>query len=356
MPVYTRSSNISLEVCEKSNSSQLSESVGSESNVVSHVEQVISPGSSTEEIEVIYCCDRCRALDLEVKNLKSVVSELKGEISLLKTPANLQSSVSKDAIEMQMSYLEKNNDALILAVQALSSQLLDKKPIQEPPKQVVAPDLEFICEKQVTEVIPAVEASSIEVQRKPDTKKHKQRKKNNNQAAASNITEPDLEREKTTLIIGDSMVSRIQGKDLGKAVGHKVVVKSFSGATTSAMSHYLKPNLELSPSEVVLHVATNDLKTRDPKDVADSVVDLARQIETTCSASVAISEIVCRKDTVLDQAAKAVNKHLKKYCNQNGWDLIQHQNISYDGLNKGGLHLNFKGNEQFYRNFKTYLE
>ena len=42
----------------------------------------------------------------------------------------------------------------------------------------------------------------------------------------------------TTLLIGDSMVQNIQGRKQGKAVGHRVVVKSFSGANTRAMSDY----------------------------------------------------------------------------------------------------------------------
>ncbi|PFX19180.1 putative RNA-directed DNA polymerase from transposon X-element [Stylophora pistillata] len=108
-----------------------------------------------------------------------------------------------------------------------------------------------------------------------------------------------------------------------------------------AMNHYLKPNLESSPNEVILHIGTNDLKTREPKAVAESIVDLARQIESTCDTTVTLSELVCRKDK-LDQAVKTANKHLKKFCHQNGWKLIHHENISHSGLNKGGLHLNFK--------------
>ncbi|PFX20940.1 hypothetical protein AWC38_SpisGene14594 [Stylophora pistillata] len=159
-------------------------------------------------------------------------------------------------------------------------------------------------------------------------------------------SEPEKQpKERTTLLIGDSMISRIPGKDLGKAVGHRVIVKPFSGATTMAMNHYLKPNLESSPNEVILHIGTNDLKTREPKAVAESIVDLARQIEGTCDTTVTLSELVCRKDK-LDQAVKTANKHLKKFCHQNGWKLIHHENISHSGLNKGGLHLNFKGSRQ----------
>ena len=41
------------------------------------------------------------------------------------------------------------------------------------------------------------------------------------------------------------MIKNIQGTQLGKAVGHRVVVKSFSSATIKAMKDDLKPNLEL---------------------------------------------------------------------------------------------------------------
>ena len=40
----------------------------------------------------------------------------------------------------------------------------------------------------------------------------------------------------TTVIIGDSIIRNIQGWQLGKEVGHRVVVKSFAGATTSDMT------------------------------------------------------------------------------------------------------------------------
>ena len=120
------------------------------------------------------------------------------------------------------------------------------------------------------------------------------------------------------------------------------------------MKDYLKPELEHEPSEVILHVGTNDLKSRKPEEVAESIVDLARQIESSCNATVTISELVCRKGK-LNQAVNIANKHLVKFCHQNERKLIRHQNITYNELNRGRLHLNFKGNEQFFKNFKTHL-
>ena len=63
----------------------------------------------------------------------------------------------------------------------------------------------------------------------------------------------------TTVIIGDSIIRNIQGWQLGKEVGHRVVVKSFAGATTSDMSHYVKPTLDKKPNQIILHAGTNDI-------------------------------------------------------------------------------------------------
>ena len=145
------------------------------------------------------------------------------------------------------------------------------------------------------------------------------------------------------------MIQNIQGWKLhvGKAVGHRVVVKSFSGANTRAMSDYLKPNLEDNPNQVILHLGTNDLKTKEPLQVADVIVDLARQVERSCNTRVVISELVCGKDKLKEQV-KAVNKRLKRYCQQNEWELIQ-LNVSEKGLNMGGPYFNPKGNQPSFK-------
>ena len=52
-------------------------------------------------------------------------------------------------------------------------------------------------------------------------------------------------------------------------------------------------------------------------------------------------------------AVKDANKHLKSYCRQNGWKLIQHLKITENGLIKGGLHLSYKGNQNIFNNFNA---
>ena len=82
-------------------------------------------------------------------------------------------------------------------------------------------------------------------------------------------------------------------------------------------------------------------------------MDLARKVERSSDSKVVISELVCRRNK-LNEQVKAVNKRLKRYCQQNEWKLIQH-NVTEKGLNMGGLHLNPEGNQRFFNNFKSSL-
>lgn len=180
---------------------------------------------------------------------------------------------------------------------------------------------------------------------------HEDKDSNQNASSSDNSTN-----NFTTVLVGDSIIEQIQGWKLGKKVGHRVVVKSFSGATTSDMKHYLKPTLEKNPQQILLHVGTNDLRDQNPNVVVDNVVELARKIESETSARIILSELVTRSDNVSSESVKNVNKKLKKFCNQNNWKLVQHQNITINDLNQSGLHLNNRGNNILFNNFVNCLD
>ncbi|CAH3112823.1 unnamed protein product [Pocillopora meandrina] len=91
---------------------------------------------------------------------------------------------------------------------------------------------------------------------------------------------------------------------LADHLGHRVVVKSFAGATTSDMSHYVKPTLDKKPDQIILH-----------------------------------AELVTRSDLSDSGDVDAVNKRLRKFCNQRQWHFILHDDIHSTDLNRGGLHL-----------------
>ena len=134
---------------------------------------------------------------------------------------------------------------------------------------------------------------------------------------------------------------------------HRVVVKSFAGATTSDMSHYVKPTLNKKPDQVILRAGTNDIGKLSPSEIANNIVNLAREIESSMDAQVMISELVTRSDL---SAVDAVNKRLRKFCNQRQWHFIRHDDIHSTDLNRGGLHLGETGIAKMYNNFANKLD
>lgn len=160
----------------------------------------------------------------------------------------------------------------------------------------------------------------------------------------------------STVLIGDSIVKNIQGWNLGKEAGHRVLVKAFPGARMADMKHYIKPTLNHNPAEIIIHCGTNDLKEMEPKEVAEGIVDLAREVLQTNDTKVTISELVVRSDYLTNNKVKSVNKLLNKFCHQNKWDIISHSNISTNDLNRGGIHLSPKGNSLMFTNIVNHLK
>ena len=159
----------------------------------------------------------------------------------------------------------------------------------------------------------------------------------------------------TTVIIGDSMIKNVQGWKLGRKAGHRVIVKSFPGASTADMFHYLKPTLDKKPDQVILHIGTNDLNKSSPAQIADNIVRLSKMIKDEAQSKVTLSEIITRTDKTPVDDIKILNEHLNRSSNQNGWGIIRHGNISKEHLNKGGLHLNEKGVSTLAKNFINFL-
>lgn len=130
-------------------------------------------------------------------------------------------------------------------------------------------------------------------------------------------------------------------------------MKCFPGACTADCYDYFKPPLKSNPDKVIVHVGTNDLKEKSPKNTAENVVDLAHWIESTVpTAKISISEITHRCDNEdLSNKVVETNKIISKFCGQRGWELIKHQNIDANCLNRSNLHLNKRGTSFLSSNF-----
>ena len=80
-----------------------------------------------------------------------------------------------------------------------------------------------------------------------------------------------------TLVVGDSHVKRIRRIDFNKELRNgKVYFRSFSGATSKQLDHYIIPSLvDDKPDAVIIHVGTNNiLYNADYEDIAWNIIKI----------------------------------------------------------------------------------
>ena len=175
-------------------------------------------------------------------------------------------------------------------------------------------------------------------------------------AKSPTASKPDDKR--LVFIAGDSIVQHVHGWELSDAK-QRVAVKSFSGSKTEDMADYLKPLMRKTPDEIIVHVGTNDVKddTKSAEVVAAGILNLGNQIKDKFpNTKVSFSSLIVRKDkTSVLNKINNINVILKRVCDQNNWTYVDHNNIDYSCLNRGGLHLNRKGSSLVSKNFSQYL-
>ena len=157
----------------------------------------------------------------------------------------------------------------------------------------------------------------------------------------------------TTLLTGDSMIGGIFEKWIGKTKMMKV--RSFPGATTDDMIHYLRPLLRRRPSRVVLHVGTNDTSAHNSKEIVNKLIRLRTFIQSQISdCSVILSTPINRFDSEKQgRIVRNINVILK---NMSDIELIDNGNISEKHLGKNKLHLNQQGSTVLIRNILRSLK
>ena len=190
---------------------------------------------------------------------------------------------------------------------------------------------------------------AITSQQNENVTKRKERKSNKTENQNNNI------RKKVVAVIGDSMIKHIKGHKLSNK-NKKVVVKTFPGAKVDCMKHYVIPTLQQKPEMVIIHCGTNDLKTKEPNEVSESIVDLAKMVsQSNENTAVVISGIVRRGDALNEKAMK-VNEILEELCNKCNIGFIDNGNIDPEThLNKSKLHLNVNGTNELENNLRNII-
>ena len=175
-------------------------------------------------------------------------------------------------------------------------------------------------------------------------KVEKKKKKKKNQSKTAQSPRKGISQKKTKIsILGDSMIKDLIGSKMSSS--RSVSVKSFSGAKTSDMKHYIVPTLSTPPDEIVLHIGTNDIIHSSAQQIIQNISEIGDIIsEASSETKVTISNIITRSDNVnLHQKIDECNVEIASLVSQKGWSLIDNSNLDSTCLNGSGLHLNKKG-------------
>ena len=158
------------------------------------------------------------------------------------------------------------------------------------------------------------------------------------------------------LVIGDSNVRHIRNASSRSA--DNLAFHSISGATTDQVRRDIAQVVtETSPSQVVLHVGTNDITRNGSEVVVKNILNLVQQAKG-CSGvgQVYVCSIVPRRDrgAYLFSRSESVNNRLRTLCSKlNGVsfvDLRQRlESCPFSGLLRDAVHYNRMGSVQAYR-------
>ena len=218
----------------------------------------------------------------------------------------------------------------------------------------------FIEESDNENLITPEQNGNITSRKSRNNKRNRNRNtadnRNNNRNTENRNNNRSTDNRKTVAVVGDSMIKYIKGFKLSNK-SKKVVVKTFPGARVDCMKHYIRPTLDKKPDVMIIHCGTNDLKTKEPEEITENIVTLAKMVsEESENTSVIVSGIVPRGDALNGNVEK-VNGILQKRCNECNIGFIDNGNIDpAKHLNNSKLHLNIHGTNELQKNLQEFID
>ena len=157
----------------------------------------------------------------------------------------------------------------------------------------------------------------------------------------------------TTVIVGDSIINGVIEERINKK-DRPVKVRKFPGATVADMEHYLMPIIQKKPSNIILHVGTNDAKNLPSRTVLDNPLKLKALVKDSLpTCKVFISTPTLRTD---DGKAQITVSQLTKHLLPLKIETVNNNNINIRHLGSKGLHLNQVGSKLLSKNFLNAIE
>ena len=139
-------------------------------------------------------------------------------------------------------------------------------------------------------------------------------------------------RSGTTLIVGDSLLNGIEESKLRNAK-----VRVFPGSSIEDLVYHLTPLLRKKPSNVIIHIGTNNCVRDTARDITEKLENLKLFVQNqTQDCKIIFSSLIKRSDNAYAQlTVNSVNEQLKHL----GTDIMDNNNIDWIHLGRKGHHL-----------------
>ena len=126
-------------------------------------------------------------------------------------------------------------------------------------------------------------------------------------------------------------------------------MRAFPGACVDDMFDYLIPLLKKKPTNIILHIGSNDAPFKSANDIAKEITSLTSFIEKELpGVFIFLSNPVIRLD---NNKANDILRKLADLFKMMKYDIIYNDNVDASCLGKRGLHLNPKGSGRLAINF-----
>ena len=136
----------------------------------------------------------------------------------------------------------------------------------------------------------------------------------------------------------------------------KPFFRTFSGANSKRIYHYIIPTLVDDKRDVVLlHVDTNDiLSNANDTELAINIINIGFNCKNHGLSKVLISSTLVKKNPKLNPVIRRVNDQLRELCEINDFLFISNDMITTDHLWRYGTHLQDIGTNVLSRRFTRF--
>ena len=128
----------------------------------------------------------------------------------------------------------------------------------------------------------------------------------------------------TTVIVGDSIINGVIEERINKK-NRPVKVCNFPGATVADMEHYLIRTIQKKPSNIILHIGTNDAKNLPSRTTLDNFLKLKALVKDSLPTFRVLKSTP--KLCIDDDKAQIMMSQLTKHLLQLSIDRINNNNI-----------------------------